>query len=93
MSENIITILFGQGLGNKIDIKTQWKDYSDNIYYELQSLYIMNQVGILFFTWFVIINILLSKYFIKYKILLIAYVSYIFYALFNPYFLILIISL
>ena len=87
MSENISTILFGQGLGNKIDIKTQWRDYSDNIYYELQSLYIMNQVGILFFTWFIVLNILLSLYFIKYKLLLIVYSSYIFYALFNPYFL------
>jgi len=87
MSKDISTILFGQGLGNKIDIKTQWRDYSNSIYYELQSLYIMNQVGILFFILFILLNILLSIYFIKYKLLLIAYGSYIFYALFNPYFL------
>lgn len=87
MSENISTILFGQGLGNKIDIETIWRDYSDNIYYELQSLYIMNQVGVLFFIWFVVLNILLSLYFIKYNLLNKIYISYIFYALFNPYFL------
>jgi hypothetical protein len=87
MSENIGTILFGQGLGNKINIQTQWRDYSDNIYYELQSLYTMNQIGLLFFVWFIFINIILALFFIKYKLLLIVYSSYIFYALFNPYFL------
>jgi hypothetical protein len=87
MNENISTILFGKGLGNKIQVKTQWRDYSNNIYYEMQALYIMNQIGILFFIWFIFINILLSLYFIRYKVLLIAYGSYIFYALFNPYFL------
>jgi len=85
MSENIITIFLGQGLGNKINVKTQWRDYSNSIYYELQALYIMNQVGILFFVWFILINLLLSLYFIKYKSLLIAYGSYILYAFFNPY--------
>ena len=87
MSKNITTLLLGRGLGNTINIKTQWRDYSDKIYYELQSLYILNQVGLLFFIWFMFINILLSKYFIKYNILLIVYGSYIFYAFFNPYFL------
>jgi hypothetical protein len=52
MAENIYTILFGQGLGNQINVKTQWRDYSHSIYYELQALYIMNQVGIIFFSFF-----------------------------------------
>jgi hypothetical protein len=86
MAEGLSTILFGQGLGNKINVKTQWRDYSHSIYYELQALYIMNQVGIIFFSFFILLNLLLSIFFIKYKVLLIAYASYIFYALFNPYF-------
>jgi len=87
MTKNLTTILFGQGLGNTIDVKTEWRDYSGDIYYELQAFYIMNQLGILFFAFFILINILLAYYMFKYKLLLIVYASYIFYAFFNPYFL------
>lgn len=87
MNKNLVTILFGQGLGNTVDVKTEWRDYSGAIYYELQAFYIMNQLGILFFTFFILINILLAYYIFKYKLLFIVYASYIFYALFNPYFL------
>ena len=87
MNKNLVTILFGQGLGNTVDVKTEWRDYSGAIYYELQAFYIMNQLGILFFTFFIFINILLAYYIFKYKLLFIVYASYIFYALFNPYFL------
>ncbi len=87
MNKNLVTILFGQGLGNTVDVKTEWRDYSGAIYYELQAFYIMNQLGILFFTFFILINILLAYYMFKYKLLFIVYASYIFYALFNPYFL------
>ena len=87
MNENLGTIIFGQGLGNVLNVKTQWRDYSGDIYFELQSLYILNQVGILFFVLYVIVNIIFTKYSIKYPQLLIAYFSYIFYAFFNPYFL------
>lgn len=87
MSESISTILFGQGLGNTVNAVTQWRDYSDNIYYELQTLYILNQVGIIFFVIFILVNILFAKYVIKYGLLMITYGVYIFYAFFNPYFL------
>lgn len=87
MNKNLVTILFGQGLGNTVDVKTELRDYSGVIYYELQAFYIMNQSGILFFTFFILINILLAYYMFKYKLLFIVYASYIFYALFNPYFL------
>lgn len=87
MNESISTLLLGQGLGNVVNVVTQWRDYSDNIYYELQALYILNQVGVLFFVIFILFNILFAKYTMKHGVLLIVYGSYIFYALFNPYFL------
>lgn len=87
MNESLTTVLFGQGLGNIVNVVTEWRDYSENIYYELQALYILNQVGILFFVIFILFNIIFAKYTMKYKVLLITYGSYIFYALFNPYFL------
>lgn len=79
------SLLLGRGLGNTIDRVTEWRNYTGNVYYELQSLYIMNQVGVLFFTYFLLLNLVLSIYFFRYKLLLIAYFSYVFYSLFNPY--------
>lgn len=87
MDESISTVLFGQGLGNTVNVITQWRDYSDNIYYELQALYILNQVGILFFAIFILFNMILAKQTMKYGLFLITYGSYAFYSLFNPYFL------
>jgi hypothetical protein len=87
LSENFGTALFGKGLGNTIDVTTQWRNYSNSIYYELQSLYILNQVGILFFVLYVTINIIIAKYIMKHTSVILAYFCYIFYALFNPYFL------
>jgi len=86
MNEDMITLLMGQGLGNTVNKKTQWRNYTGAFYYELQAFYILNQVGIPFFGFFIIINMLFAWYFIKYKLLLISYGSYIFYAFFNPYF-------
>jgi len=86
LNENNRTIIFGKGLGNTVNIKTKWRDYSDQVYYELQSVYILNQVGCMFFIYFIIINIILAFFFIRYKILLICYGSYLFYSIFNPYF-------
>lgn len=80
-------VFFGQGLGNLIEKKTKFRDYAKDIYYELQSLYFFNQMGTLYFFIFFISNIILAIYFIKYKLLLISYFSYLFYSFFNPYFL------
>ncbi|MBT5490769.1 oligosaccharide repeat unit polymerase [bacterium] len=87
MNNNLGTLVFGKGLGNTVDIKTEWRNYENRVYYELQSIYILNQIGFVLFLMFIFINILLSLHFIKYKILLITYFTYIFYASFNPYFL------
>lgn len=84
LSENIF---LGSGLGNTINVKTDYRDYTDNIYFELQALYFLNQMGVLYFTVFVLLNFILCFHFIKYLSLFAAYFSYIFYAFFNPYFL------
>ncbi|EKP0306347.1 hypothetical protein JGK42_000104 [Aeromonas veronii] len=77
--------LFGQGLGNTIDISTFARDYSGYIYYELQSIYFLNQMGILFFVIFLILNVYLSFKKIKSSQARWIYVLYIFYAASNPY--------
>lgn len=87
LNKNPMNLIFGKGMGHTLDVRTQWRDYTGNIYFELQSLYFLNQMGFFIFFIFVILNILWSFYKIKYKILLITYISYIFYSFFNPYFL------
>ncbi len=81
------SILFGKGLGNTVDIKTIWRDYTGNVYFELQSIYFLNQLGLVNFIFFVLLNILFVFVFFKFIVIKIIYFSYIFYAFFNPYFL------
>lgn len=85
MNSGVASILFGRGLGNTISEKTRLRDYTGRYYYELQALYILNQVGFTYFTLFILFNIRLTLKFIKYKKLILIYLSYILYALFNPY--------
>jgi len=85
LSYDTKSILLGRGLGNTISEKTYFRDYTGNIYYELQSLYILNQVGFLYFSLFMLLNILLAVYLMRHRLLLAIYLSYIFYAFFNPY--------
>lgn len=85
LKESPTTILFGQGLGNIVETKTQFRDYSNYIYYELQSFYILNQVGIIYFLLFVITNIFYIYYSWNNKTVTIIYITYILYAFTNPY--------
>ena len=85
MNSGVASIFFGRGLGNTISKKTRFRDYTGRHYYELQALYVLNQVGCIYFTLFVLLNIILTLQFIKYTKLILTYVSYILYASFNPY--------
>ncbi|GLY61600.1 hypothetical protein Pcaca05_24570 [Pectobacterium carotovorum subsp. carotovorum] len=77
--------IFGSGLGNLINIQTAERDYSDNVYYELQSVYFLNQIGLFLFIFFVLINIALSIRYIKERVLIFIYFLYCIYAVTNPY--------
>ncbi|WP_429069048.1 O147 family O-antigen polymerase [Aeromonas veronii] len=79
------TTLFGQGLGHTINISTFARDYSSYIYYELQSIYILNQVGIFVFIIFLVLNVYLSFKKIKSSKVRWIYLLYCFYAASNPY--------
>ena len=85
MNSGALTLLFGQGLGNTISERTAFRDYTEKHSYELQPLYILNQVGLVYFVLFVCFNIILTLKFIKYKKLILIYFSYVLYASFNPY--------
>ena len=86
LSSSFGSLLFGRGLGNIVEIKGGFRDYSvQGDYYELQSLYFMNQMGLIFFGLFLVFNIWVTVYKIPNVKGRIVYISYIAYGLFNPY--------
>lgn len=85
MSQNMGYSMLGKGLGNTLNVKTKFRDYTDNIYFEVQALYFLNQLGFLFFFIFVLYNIELSIKYIKKRKLLFVYCCYVIYAFTNPY--------
>ncbi|MDN5114344.1 hypothetical protein [Aliarcobacter butzleri] len=80
-----ITSLFGTGLGHTIDIVSSIRDYRGDIYFELQTLYIANQLGLIFFLFYFIGHFVLALIHIKRYELLFVYVCYLIYAFSNPY--------
>lgn len=82
LSGNIIA---GNGVGNTITAKTSWRDYTGDNYFELQTLYIINQIGIIGYLLFLVLTFSLctqnrSSYFTCY-----IYFVYLAYTFFNPY--------
>lgn len=85
LCDNATTLLFGKGLGNTIDINTQYRNYKDMVYYELQSLYFLNQLGLINFIIFIGLSTYLAIKKIVDKDLLFVYFCYIIYSVTNPY--------
>ena len=74
--------LIGNGIGHSISKTTEFRKYDGDIYFELQTLYIYNQLGIIGIILFYIT--VLSQFFDK-KGKLIIYLIYLFYTFWNPY--------
>lgn len=85
LAETPTSLLFGQGLGNVINVITDYRDYRNNYYFELQTLYVLNQVGILYFLLFLITKIAFVIKFWDNKFIYLIYLSYVLYAFTNPY--------
>lgn len=83
--ESPITLLFGQGLGNIINVISDYRDYRTYYYFELQTIYIISQVGILYFLVFLFTKITYIVKFWKNKYIYLIYLSYFVYAFTNPY--------
>lgn len=85
MSGSINLLLFGNGLGHTLSIKTMSRDYTGDIYFELQFLYILNQIGFMGMTAFIYLHIKIISPVLKNIKILLIYVCYIGYAMINPY--------
>ena len=75
----------GKGLGNTVSEKTNYRDYTGNIYFELQTFYFFNQLGIINFISFILLNLFFAYTKIRDPRLLFVYLCYILYAFTNPY--------
>lgn len=76
-------LIIGNGLGSYIQKQGKYRTYNGNIYYEIQSFYILNQIGIIAFVLFLIISCF--KIYKNDKTALYLYLLYLFYSFFNPY--------
>ena len=85
MGQEHMTIWLGKGLGNTVSEKTAYRDYTGNVYFELQTVYFFNQLGIVNFIVFILLNLFLAYTKIRDPRLLFAYLCYILYAFTNPY--------
>ena len=66
-------------------IKTSFRDYTDNLYFEIQAMYFFNQLGLINSLIFISFLLFLAIKKIFYKDLLFMYLCYIVYATTNPY--------
>lgn len=80
LDENII---FGNGLGSWIEHHSNLVHYSGDIYFELQTLYIVNQIGLIGIAMFYTVT-LLPMYFSGKKRLFL-YLVYLLFSFWNPY--------
>ncbi len=86
MSTDWISTLFGRGLGNLITVQTPLRDYSVyGYYFELQTVFLLNQLGVLLFMIYVTSLAYVSYRSYNNPLVLWAYVCYILYAITNPY--------
>ena len=83
--KDISTFVLGKGLGNNVMIKTSFRDYTDNLYFEIQAMYFFNQLGLINSLIFISFLLFLAIKKIFYKDLLFIYLCYVIYAITNPY--------
>ncbi|MEV4883004.1 hypothetical protein MRBLMN1_001481 [Chitinophaga ginsengisegetis] len=79
-------LIFGSGLGHTIEKVTYSRDYRGRLYYELQPLYILNQLGVLGFGLMsLFLFVLMPLYRFENRWILFIYFCYIVYSSTNPY--------
>lgn len=73
---------FGHGVGSLITAVGYFRDYTGNIYFELQPLYVFYQIGFVGVLMFYFITIYT---YIKNRKILLIYILYLIFSAFNPY--------
>ena len=81
---NLTSPLFGNGFGNKINVSTSLRDYDSKVGFEMIWLYFLTQTGLIYFTFFLLLNWIIALKVIRFRVLILAYLCYLFYAMWNP---------
>ena len=87
LTSDVSNFIFGNGLGGTLSVSTSFRDYTGDIYFELQGLYYIYQLGVLNTIIFFSLMCFFALKRIYCKDLLFIYVVYLSYAISNPYFL------
>lgn len=85
MTSSLNSTMLGKGLGNTVSVETNARNYDGYIYYELQTVYILNQLGPILFSFFILCNVFLVAKKFKSQVAIFIYALYCIYAASNPY--------
>lgn len=85
LNTSTVELLFGRGLGNMLHYKSMFRNYTDAIYYEVQAAYILNQTGLILFSLFSFLCTLLAFKKFGQNVFILIFLSYVMYAITNPY--------
>lgn len=77
--------ILGKGLGSTVTVVTKYRDYTGNRYFEMQWMYFFYQMGAVAFGILIILSIILSIKYMRSKLTMLIYVTYIIYGITNPY--------
>jgi hypothetical protein len=73
----------GNGFGSNVRVITRFRTYTDDLYFELQTLYIINQIGIVGYLFFMFCTIYI--FYRQNRRMLPVYLLYLLYSFWNPY--------
>lgn len=85
LAKNELTFFCGNGLGYSLDVVTQTRDYRGAIYFEIQPLYFLSQMGVIFFAIFLSFSFFIAFVNYRNKQLFLIFCCYWLYASINPY--------
>lgn len=77
--------ILGKGLGSTVTAVTKYRDYTGNRYFEMQWMYLFYQMGAVAFGILIILSIILSIKYMRDKLTILIYLTYIIYGITNPY--------
>ena len=77
--------ILGKGLGSTVTAVTKYRNYTGNRYFEMQWIYFFYQMGAIAFGILIILSIILSIKYMRNKLTILIYLTYIIYGITNPY--------
>lgn len=84
LCKNSTSLFMGNGFGSPINLITPLRSYDAKVGFEFVWLYFLSQIGVIYFIFFLFLNQVITYKIIRHRFLILAYFSYISYAIWNP---------